>query len=153
MPTEPSLSDILIAFNEAFSRQQLDIVMSYFAENAEYRELGGKIARGKPAIRQSFQRAFAGAYGQMIFIPQHTAIDEKRREASFTWLCEHRLINSAGLNLSDKLRFAMLKALYGKCCHWEGIDYFIFDKQLKITSKQSYGKSSTPKFRRGPALG
>ncbi|MFC3151767.1 nuclear transport factor 2 family protein [Litoribrevibacter euphylliae] len=148
MTTEEKLSfqSVLEAFSNDFSNQRLDSVIEYFSDHAEYRELGGKVIVGKANIRQALRRVFEGAYGKLTFIPKHILINEDDREVCFVWMCQHNLIDKPGLSRTNKLIFTLLKLWYGKRFHWEGVDYFIFDDQGKIVSKQTYGKSQMPRF-------
>ena len=146
---KPSLTDTLDQFNQCFTNHDLDGVMTYFADDSEYRELGGHVAKGKKAIRRSFQRAFDGAYGRMKFIGKHMIVDEEKKEASFVWACQHSFDDSIAPKGINKLLAKALKLRYGSQTYWDGIDYFIFDKNNKIVSKQSYGNTSMPKFIKG----
>jgi len=149
MAGETTLTSIIDAFNDDFSNQRLDAVMEYFSDNAEFRELGGKVAVGKDRVRKSFQRLFDGAYGKVTFIPKNLIVDEEKRQASFVWCCQHELLSKDGLSLVNRILFSILKARHGSEFYWEGVDYFIFDDNYKIVSKQSYGKAGYPKFIRG----
>ena len=144
-----NLEQTINNFNDAFSNQRLEEVMQYFSPQAEFRGLDGKVAKGTENIRKAFQRLFDGAYGQVVFVPKNLIIDEAHREASFVWSCQHKLEHNANLSLANRMLFSVLKLLHGRSFYWEGIDYFIFDENNKIVSKQTYGKSSYPKFIRG----
>ena len=76
-------------------------------------------------------------------------IDETNKAVCFSWRCQHDMLPVKGLGLMDKLTAVCLKLIYGKTFHWEGMDYFIFNDELKITSKQTYGKATMAKFLRG----
>ena len=146
-----NLETVLESFNDAFSNQRLDEVMCFFASHAKFRGFDGKVSHGESDIRKAFQRLFDGAYGDVVFIPRNLLIDEDKNEASFVWDCQHKLNELPKTGLINKLLFKCLRLIYGREFYWEGIDYFIFDDNYKIVSKQSYGKASLPKFIRGLA--
>lgn len=137
------------AFNAGFTARDLNKVMEFFADDCEFRDLNGTVAKGKDQIRKAFQPLFDGAFGRVEFISKNLIIDEEKKEASFVWNCQHILEDSSGLSVKNKVLFSALKLMHGKNCYWEGVDYFIFNKDNKIVSKQSYGKASMPKFIRG----
>lgn len=144
-----NLSEVLEAFNDAFSNQRQQEVMAFFADNCEFRELNGHVAQGKPAVEAAIAKIFSGAYGKMTFIKTAMLVDEAKKEVCFSWRCQHEMLPVAHLGWLDKLTAGVLKLLYGKVFHWEGMDYFIFNDDLKIVSKQTYGKASMAKFVRG----
>lgn len=154
MSNEQNLAQLIEQFNEHFSNQQLDEVMNFFAEDCEFRELSGKVAKGKAAIRKAFKPLFAGTFGKAEFIAKNLIIDEAKREATFVWSCQHDLREKPeGLSKLASAVFSALRLSKGPVCYWEGIDYFIFDADYKIVSKQSYGKAATPKFIKGEYRG
>lgn len=144
-----NLESVIESFNEAFSNQRLDEVMSYFAEDSEFRELEGKVAKGKDQIRKTIRHIFSGALGNMTFHGRHLIIDEDKKEASFAWHCQHEMLITPSMSLSSKISAWVLRLMFGKVYHWEGVDYFVFDENNQILSKQSYGKARVPKFKRG----
>ena len=50
-----SLEDVAIRFTDAFNRDDLDGVMSFFAEDAVYDEVHGARHEGQDAIRAAFE--------------------------------------------------------------------------------------------------
>jgi len=146
-----TLEQTINEFNADFSNQKLDEVMRYFSSDATFRGLDGKVAHGESNIRKAFKRLFDGAYGDVVFMPKNLVIDEDKNEASFVWDCQHKLNTKPKSGMINKLLFSLMKIMYGNSFYWEGIDYFIFDENHKIVSKQSYGKSTLPKFIRGLA--
>ncbi|MGH7821657.1 MAG: YybH family protein, partial [Candidatus Binatia bacterium] len=52
--------DLCLRFTEAFNREDLEEVMSYFAEDAVYEEFDGRRRSGKAAIREAFVPQFRG---------------------------------------------------------------------------------------------
>ncbi|KZX76378.1 hypothetical protein A3715_12805 [Oleiphilus sp. HI0009] len=149
MPSTFNLEELIERFNDDFSSQRLDQVMSYFAEQSEFKDLNGKTAKGKNAITKAFQRLFDGAYGKVTFIPKNMIVDQEKRQASFVWACQHEMLSSASLNLPNKFLFKALKMRNGSPFFWHGVDYFIFDEELKIISKQTHGKAAFPQFIKG----
>ncbi|WP_419812705.1 nuclear transport factor 2 family protein [Bacterioplanoides sp.] len=146
-----TMRGVLEAFNEAFSNQRLDDVMGFFADDCEFREMNGHTAKGKAQVRDAIQTIFSGAYGKLSFFENRMIIDEEKKEVCFSWNCQHDMIPSADMSLKDKITAAFIKLVYGQTFYWQGVDYFIFDDDLNITSKQSYGRAAMPKFVRGAA--
>jgi len=144
-----NLEELIERFNDDFSSQRLDQVMSYFAEQSEFKDLNGKTAKGKNAIKKAFQRLFDGAYGEVTFIPKNMIVDQEKRQASFVWTCQHEMLSSTSLNLPNKFLFKALQMRNGSSFFWHGVDYFIFDEELKIISKQTYGKAAFAQFIKG----
>ncbi|WP_257266413.1 nuclear transport factor 2 family protein [Endozoicomonas sp. ONNA2] len=145
------IRSVLHTFNDAFSNQRLDEVMNYFADECEFREMNGHNARGKQKVRKAINFAFSGMYGKLTFIEKSMLIDEQKKTASFAWYCQHDMLPVEGMSFMKKLIAAMIKLRFGQSFHWEGMDYFVFDDELKIISKQSYGRAAIPKFVRGVA--
>ena len=52
------LYDLAVEFLDAFNRNDLDGVMSFFTDDAVYEELHGKVNEGKHAIREAFAPQF-----------------------------------------------------------------------------------------------
>lgn len=149
MSSEPDNLHALIArFNDDFSNQRLDAVMEYFSPNAEFRNVDGRVAKGVDNIRKAFKPLFDGVYGQVTFVEKHVIVDEDKKQASFVWNCVHDLSGQKPSGLINALTFSAMRARLGVKAYWEGIDYFIFDDDNKIISKQTYGKSVMPKFKK-----
>jgi len=55
------LVDLARHFVDGFNRNDLDSVMSFFADDAIYDEFNGKRNVGKAAIRAAFEPQFTGA--------------------------------------------------------------------------------------------
>lgn len=142
------LKELIARFNDDFSNQRLDAVMEYFARTAEFRNVDGRVAKGVEDIRKAFKPLFDGVYGKVTFVEKHVIVDENKKQASFVWNCEHDLSGQKPSGLKKALTFSAMKARLGNKAYWEGIDYFIFDENNKITSKQTYGKSVLPKFKK-----
>ena len=76
---------ITLKFLDAFNRNDLDDVMSFFADEAVYEELHGKINDGKDVIREAFVPQFEGKYGKMEFIEDDTFIDADAGKIMSGW--------------------------------------------------------------------
>ncbi len=79
------LHDLSIAFLDAFNRYDLDAVMSYFADDAVYEELTGRVNRGLVAIRKAFAPQFEGKFGPIQFIEDDTFIDAGSGKIMSSW--------------------------------------------------------------------
>ena len=77
----------VIDFTEAFNREDLDEVMSYFADGAIYDEFDGKRNLGKAAIRDAFIPQFEGKFGRMRFHTEDMFLDAASGKALIRWLC------------------------------------------------------------------
>lgn len=73
--------DFLLAFNRA----DVDGIMSFFSDDAVYEEFHGKVNEGKPAIRESFERLFAGKFGTIRFDEDDTFIDADAGKVMSSW--------------------------------------------------------------------
>ena len=76
---------ITLKFLDAFNRNDLDDVMSFFTDDAVYEELHGKINDGKDAIREAFVPQFEGKFGKMDFIEDDTFIDADAGKIMSGW--------------------------------------------------------------------
>src|SRR5262245_32071586 len=85
------IADIVRDFVAGFNTNDLDAVMSYFAEEAVYLPGDGREHRGRAAIREAFRPQFANAFGTMRFLVNDQIIDESARKATIRWLCQHDL--------------------------------------------------------------
>lgn len=74
-----------LEFLDAFNRNDLDAVMSFFTEDAVYDELNGVRSVGKTAIREAFEPQFAGKFGKMTFIEDDTFIDASAGKVMSSW--------------------------------------------------------------------
>lgn len=136
-------------FNYAFSNQQIDKVMTFFAENAEFREMNGHNAKGKAALKLAIEKIFSGEYGKLTFSGKSVIIDNNKRAAFFAWYCQHDFTQKPNTGLRGRFMHYFMKLIYGKYTYWEGVDYFEFDKNNLITSKQTFGRASMPKLIKG----
>ena len=76
---------ITLRFLDAFNRNDLDDVMSFFTDEAVYEELHGKINDGKSAIREAFVPQFEGKFGKMEFVEDDTFIDADAGKIMSGW--------------------------------------------------------------------
>ena len=119
------LNELTNQFMDAFNRNDLDAVMSFFADDAVYDEFNGTRNKGKAAIRTAFQPQFTGAFGQMKFIDEDLFIDADAGKVMASWLC----------TLEVK----------GRPTSWRGLDLLHF-KGDKLVHKLTYAKAKAPLF-------
>jgi len=141
-----ALRDILTAFNDAFNRNDLDAVMTFFAADAVYLPGDGSRHQGHAAIRAAFAPQFAGAFGTMRFDVEDELIDESARKAAVRWVCRHDLSGARGRRVPLPLRL-FIRARYGARVRWLGLDVFHFDAAGKITGKFTYANYDRPQLR------
>ena len=113
-------------FTAAFNRNDLDAVMSYFADDAIYDEFNGTVSRGREAIRAAFEPQFGGAYGRMAFNEEDCFADAEGGRALITWT----------VTLEVK----------GEPVAWQGLDILHVEDDL-ITRKLTYAKAKVPLFK------
>ena len=119
------LHDLTSRFMEAFNRNDLDTVMSFFTEDAVYDEFNGKRNEGKAAIRAAFTPQFTGAFGTMQFLDEDVFIDPDTGKVMASWRC----------TLSVK----------GQPTSWRGLDLLHFRGE-KLVQKLTYAKAKVPLF-------
>ncbi len=112
-------------FSEGFNRNDLDSVMSFFADDAIYDESNGKRNVGKVAIRAAFEPQFAGAYGEMRFLDEDLFADAQTGKVMTSWRC----------TLTIK----------GEPTSWRGLDLLHFNGD-KLVRKLTYAKAKVPLF-------
>ena len=126
MQTERArLVNLANRFMEAFNRNDLDTVMSFFSEDAVYDEFNGKHNQGIRAIRAAFTPQFTGAFGTMKFLDEDLFIDAETGKVMASWRC----------TLSVK----------GQPTSWRGLDLLHF-KDDKLIRKITYAKAKAPLF-------
>ncbi len=74
-------------FLDAFNRNDLDAVMSFFADGSFYEEINGKRSAGKTAIRAALTPQFQGAYGKMQFLDEDIFADAETGQVMASWRC------------------------------------------------------------------
>ena len=119
------LHHLTTRFMEAFNRNDLDAVMSFFADDAVYDEFNGKRNEGKAAIRAAFTPQFTGAFGNMQFLDEDLFIDSETGKVMASWRC----------TLSVK----------GQPTSWRGLDLLHFRGE-KLVQKLTYAKAKVPLF-------
>ena len=81
-----ALEKLVIDFTEAFNREDIDEVMSYFAADAIYYEFNDIRHVGGEAIRAAFVPQFAGEYGRMRFHTEDLFLDVDAGKALIRWV-------------------------------------------------------------------
>ena len=112
-------------FMEAFNRNDLDTVMSFFTDDAVYDEFNGQRNEGKAAIRAAFTPQFTGAFGSMQFLDEDLFIDSETGKVMASWRC----------TLFVK----------GHPTSWRGLDLLHFRGE-KLIQKLTYAKAKVPLF-------
>jgi ketosteroid isomerase-like protein len=121
-----ALEKLVIDFTEAFNRENIDEVMSYFADDALYDEFTDIRHVGKEAIRAAFEPQFAGAYGRMRFHTEDLFLDVEAGKAMIRWV----------LTLEEETRQGAFR----------GLDILHFANG-KLTEKHTYCKAKIPLIR------
>ena len=114
------LEDLVVRFTDAFNRDDLDAVMSFFADDAVYDEWNGVQSRGVAAIRAAFAPQFAGAFGKIRFASEDLFVDPVSGKALIRWLCT--------LERDGRVR------------GWRGLD-ILHVVERRITEKLTYAKA------------
>jgi len=120
MVTQSDLNDLITDFTDAFNRDDLDGVMSHFADDCVYDEFNGKQSRGRAAIRAAFAPQFAGAFGKIRFASEDLFVDPVSGKALIRWLCT--------IERDGRVR------------GWRGLD-ILHVKDGRITEKLTYAKA------------
>ena len=122
---QKELIDLVIRFTDAFNRDDLEAVMSFFADDAVYDELNGTRSRGAAAIRTAFEPQFRGDYGVIRFHTEDVFADADSGKALIRWRCT---LEGGPTNGS-----------------WRGLDILhVADGQ--ITHKLTYAKADVPRI-------
>ncbi len=117
------LIELAARFVDAFNRNDLDAVMSFFADDAVYDEFNGTRNEGKEAIRAAFTPQFTGAFGKMQFLDEDLFVDADTEKVMASWRC----------TLEVK----------GRPTSWRGLDLLHF-KGDKLVHKLTYAKAKVP---------
>ena len=125
IPDRTKLVELIKHFTDAFNRDDLDEVMSFFTEDALYSEFNGKLNRGKEAIRKAFEPQFQGAFGKIRFHEQDIFADENDSKVLIRWSCTIEVD--------------------GKPQAWDGLDIVHFEGNL-VKEKHTYAKADVPKL-------
>ncbi len=126
-----ALEKLVIDFTEAFNREDIDEVMSYFADDAVYDEFNGTCNVGKTAIRAAFVPQFRGDFGAMRFHTEDMFLDVAAGKALIRWL----------LTLEEP----------GRQGAWRGLDILHFSNG-RLTEKHTYAKAHIPLIRNKPDM-
>ena len=124
-PDRAQLVELVRRFTDAFNRDDLDEVMSFFTQGALYAEFNGQRNRGKEAIRKAFEPQFQGAFGEIRFHEQDIFVDETDGKALIRWKCTIEVD--------------------GKSQAWDGLDIVHFEGTL-VKEKHTYAKADVPKL-------
>jgi len=81
------LLDLTNRFVEAFNRNDLDAVMTFFADDGIYDEFNGRRNVGKAAVRAALEPQFNGAFGEMKFIDEDMFVDADAGKVMASWRC------------------------------------------------------------------
>ena len=133
------MEQTLNAFCEAFNRNDLDAVMTFFTPDGLYKTFEGRERRGLPAIRREFEPQFKGRFGKMFFDVEDLFIDEARGRAALRWTCFHEPAWSGAQGL--------LRLLFGRRFGWQGLDVFYLEGG-KISQKHTFTRAPLPAVRR-----
>ncbi len=120
------LAKITADFLGAFNTNDLDKMMSFFAEDGIYEEFNGKTSRGRDAVRAAFAPQFDGAFGEMKFLDEDLIIDAETNKVMASWTC----------TLEVK----------GQPTAWRGLDAMTFNDAGELTHKLTYAKTKAPLF-------
>ncbi|MEB2284294.1 MAG: hypothetical protein B6D46_04340 [Polyangiaceae bacterium UTPRO1] len=123
--TRQELEALVLAFTEAFNREDLDAVMACLTDDAVYDQLDGARAVGKAAIREAFVPQFRGDFGTMRFRTEDCFVDATARKAMIRWTCTLE-------------RDGLVRG-------WRGLDLLHFEGRL-VKEKHTYAKADVPKL-------
>ena len=122
-----ALERLVTGFTEAFNNEDIELVMSYFAEDAIYDEFNDIRHVGKAAIRAAFVPQFRGDFGKMRFHTEDMFVDvgpgTGSGKAMIRWL----------LTIEEA----------GRAGGWRGLDLLHFEGG-RLTEKHTYAKASSP---------
>jgi ketosteroid isomerase-like protein len=122
---QKELIDLVIRFVDAFNRDDLDAVMSFFADDAVYDGFNGTRSRGTAAIRAAFEPQFRDNFGTVRFHTEDVFADADSGKAMVRWRCT---LEGGSMNGS-----------------WRGLDIVHVDDGL-ITHKLTYAKADAPRI-------
>ncbi|MFL2668957.1 MAG: YybH family protein [Alphaproteobacteria bacterium] len=126
MENRKKLENLVLGFTEAFNREDINEVMSYFAEGAIYEEFNGVRNEGLAAIRNAFKPQFSGAFGIMRFHTEDMFVDVTAGKAMIRWV----------LTLEEENRSGA----------YRGLDLLYFCNK-KLVEKHTYCKAKVPFIR------
>lgn len=117
------LKTLVTEFTESFNRQDIDEVMSFFAEDAVYEEFNGIRNKGVEAIRKALEPQFDGVFGRMQFHTEDILLDTGIGKGMIRWV----------LTLEEKDRAG----------GYRGLDLLHF-RHEKLIEKHTYCKAQVP---------
>ncbi|MEH6547569.1 MAG: nuclear transport factor 2 family protein [Sneathiella sp.] len=85
LQSRAELSDLTDRFVDAFNRRSMDDVMSFFAEQAVYKDAYGKSHEGKAAISKAFEPVLDGSIGKILFDGDDRFIDAETGKVMDSW--------------------------------------------------------------------
>ena len=121
------LERLVTDFTEAFNREDIDEVMSYFADGGLYDEFNGVRNVGCDAVRKAFEPQFAGAFGTMRFHTEDMFLDVEAGKALIRWT----------LTLEEPTRAGA----------YRGLDILHFENG-RLVEKHTYCKAKIPLIRK-----
>lgn len=123
--THAELEDLVVRFTDAFNREDLDGVMSFFAEDGLYDEFDGQRRVGVEEIRKAFVPQFRGDFGRMRFVTEDLFVDPASGKGLIRWLCTTER--------------------KGKTRGWRGLD-IIHVENGRVVQKLTYAKAERLKL-------
>src|SRR5689334_3201173 len=129
-----SLEALVLAFTDAFNRDDLDAVMAFFADDGVYDEFNGRRNVGKAAVREAFMPQFRGDYGKIRFDTEDLFVAPARDATPDT-------VGSAGSGPSGKalIRWRCRLEHGALRKEWRGLDVLHVENGL-VTEKHTYAK-------------
>lgn len=124
-PTRAELEALVLAFTDAFNREDLDGVMAYMTDDAVYDQFDGTRAVGSAAIRAAFVPQFRGDFGTIRFRTEDCFVDAAAGKAMIRWVCT---LERDGVTRG-----------------WRGLDLLHFEGR-RVKEKHTYAKADVPKL-------
>ena len=121
--TREEIEKMTLDFTDAFNRDDLEAVMSFFTEDGIYEELNARRSAGKAAIRAAFEPQFKGAFGKVRFVQEDLFVDAAAGKSMIAWTCT-------------------LETPRGPAA-WRGLDLLHW-RGGKLALKQTYCKAKVP---------
>ncbi|WP_240359147.1 YybH family protein [Pyxidicoccus trucidator] len=132
----------MLAFTDAFNRNDLNAVMTYFEPDALYVTFDGKQCRGLAEVRAAFEAQFRGDFGTMRFLTEDLVVDVPAGKVVLRWRCQHEV------SLTGGPKQLLYRLLYGRDFGWYGLDVFHW-VDGRVREKRTYSQAGLPLVRRG----